>query len=311
MNLTPIFTVAFGVGLLVASASSVSGQTQPQDPAQLVQDGRKLSQAGKQREAIALYDEVLRTNPDLFDAHLAYGISLDLLGEYSKAQSHLARAIELAPDEQKQAARTAMAVSLVFEGKAREAAAFYQQSFDANVAAGKHGDAAAIANALGRLYLETGDISNAKRWYETGYETARRQPDEPGSQLKLWELRWHHALARIAAREGKADEAKQHVEAAHKLMVDTPALKEQGPTLAYLDGYVALYLGDYDKALAALAQADQKDPFILMLQARAQEKLGRAAQAKETWTRVLEQNGHGLQNALARPAARKALENKS
>jgi len=64
---------------------------------------------------------------------------------------------------------------------------------------------------------------------------------------------------------------------------------------------------DPKAALNALARADQTDPFILMLIAQAQELTKQRVAARETWQRILTLNGHSLQNALARPAARAAL----
>lgn len=277
------------------------------DPLTLVQQGRRLNTAGKQPEALALYERALALNPDLFDAHLASGIALDLMGRYAEARTHLARAIALAPTEGKVAALNAMAVSYAFERKADEGAPFYQQAFDAE-ASERPASAAEEANALGRLYLECGNTRQARRWYETGYETARRQKDEPGSQLDLWQFRWLHAQARIAARAGHASEARERIAAARKLVSTSSSLSDQQPALAYLDGYVALYTGDAHRALEALRGADQQDPFILMLEARASEKTGDRAGAQSFWRAVLALNGHSLQNAFARPAARKAAE---
>jgi len=299
--------VAVAVTLLGIAGPSLRGQEQP-DPLQLVQQGRRLNAAGRQADALALYERALRINPDLFEAHLASGIALDLLGRYDEARTHLTRAIELAPEDAKRAALTAMAVSWAFERKAAQSAEFYRQVFDADAALGRHAAAAEIANALGRLYLETGDSKSARRWYETGYEKARRQPDEPASQLKLWEFRWLHAQARIAARESRP--AEDGVQAVRALVASSKELADQAPAVAYLEGYVALYRQDPSGALAALAKADQTDPFILVLIARAQTQLKRSDDARRTWQQVLTLNGHSLQNALARPEARKALASK-
>ncbi len=289
---------------LLAPGLSVA---QAPDPLKLVQQARRLNARGHQEEAIARYQQALQVNPDLFDAHLGEGIALDLAGRYGAARQHLNRAIELAPPDGKLPALNAMAVSYAFECKAGEGATFYKQAFDLRSAAGRLADAAEEANALGRLYLECGDPENAHRWYQTGYETARRQPEEPGASLDLWKLRWIHAQARIAARAHHPGEARAQVAAAKALVAATPSLEDQGPTLAYLEGYVALYLGDPRAALTALGGADQSDPFVLMLEARAHAAVGEKSAALDAWRTVLTLNGHSLQNAFARPAARKAL----
>jgi tetratricopeptide (TPR) repeat protein len=302
-------TRALSVIAVAAASLAVAGPlaAQSTDPLKLVQQGRRLNAAGRQAEALALYEKALALQPDLFAGHLAAGMALDLLGRYQEARTHLTRAIELAPPEARVNALDAMAVSYAFESRADAGAPFYQQSFDLRLAAGRFSDAGEEANGLGRLYLECGDLGKATQWYRTGYETARRQPSEAGSMLDLWEFRWLHAQARIAARAHDATAARAHVSAAEALVRSSKGLSDQGPTLAYLRGYVALYLDDPAGALAALGGADHDDPFVLMLAARAHEALGQRAAAETAWKKVLTLNGHSLQNAFARPAARKAL----
>jgi tetratricopeptide (TPR) repeat protein len=297
--LAPVLTLA-----ILMVPSTARGQAEPSDPAQLVQQGRRLNAAGKQAEAIQLYQKALAAKPDLFEAHLALGIALDLQGRYSEARSHLARAIALAPPETKVTALNAMGVSYAFERNADKGAEFYRQAYDLE-STERPAAAAEEANALGRLYLESGNAAQARRWYQTGYETARRQRDEPGSQLDLWQFRWLHAQARIAAHQGARREARAKLAEAQALVAKTPALSDQGPALAYLAGYVELHVGNAKAALTALAGADQRDPFVLMLEARAAEKAGDAAAASKFWQQILTLNGHSLQNALARPEARK------
>ena len=78
--------------------------------------------------------------------------------------------------------------------------------------------------------------------------------------------------------------------------------------MAYLAGYVALYLGDAASARAELAKANQEDPFVLMLEAEAAEKAGDKAAATRYWQEILKINGHGLQHALSRPTATQKVE---
>lgn len=292
--------------VLVALAGPLDAQPDSVDPIKLVQQGRRLNGEGKQAEALALYEQALKASPDLFEGHLASGIALDLMGRYEEARQHLTRAIALAPPDAKVNALDAMAVSFAFEGKADQGAPFYQQAFDME-SAERPASAAEQANALGRLYLETGNTKNAARWYQTGYEMSRRQKDEPGSQLDLWRFRWLHAQARIAVREKRITDANANRAAAKALVAATKSLSDQGPALAYLDGYLALYSGEPKAALTALAGADEQDPFVVLLQARASELAGDKAGAATFWRKVLTFNGHSLQNAFARPAARKAM----
>ena len=278
------------------------------DPMALVNEARRLIADGRIEEGIERYRRALQAQPDLFEAHLGIGIALDIGLRFADARTHLSKALELAPEDAKVQALNALAVSYAFEGNAREAASFYQQVFDRHMADSNFGSAAGTANALGRVYLETGDVENARRWYETGYETARRQPDSAGAQLSLWEFRWLHAQGRIAARQGRVDEARAHVAAAQALISKDPALKDEWPTWHYLDGYVKLHAKDYAAAIDTLQKADDDDPFVLAMLARAYEAAGNHARSRETWRRVLTFSGHSLQVAFSRPEASRKLK---
>lgn len=297
------------MAIVLASVTALNDRARAQatDPLELVTQGRKLHQAGKYDEALALFQRALAADAKLFDAHLAAGVSLDLKGDYVKAREHIAKAIELAPETAKGQALTTMAVSYVFEGRAADAAAYYQKQFDRQVAAGAMDGAAATANALARVYLESGDLEKAREWYERGYEHARKLTGIPPDQVDLWELRYQHALSRIAARRGDAAETGKR-QAAVKALVDKGGLNaEQLPVYQYLAGYNAFHLKQYDKAIEELAKADQRDPFILALLAQAYEQKGDKASAREYYTKVLASSAHNIQNACARPLAKKRL----
>jgi len=296
--------------VLLLSGAVCAQQTPAPTALDLVKQGQKLNSEGKQDEALALYRQALEVSPDLYEAHLESGIALDLKGNYAEARQHLTKAVELAPAAAKQQALRSMAFSYAFEGNASEAAKFEQQVFDARMFAHDFIGAAETANELARIYLESGDPTNAYKWYQTGYETAQHKPDLSDADKNLWLFRWEHAQARIAARTGKADEARQHVAAA-KSALDKANNPDQARFFPYLTGYVAFYTGDYKTALADLQKADQRDPLILALLGETYEKSGDRSQAMDYYRKVLTSNAHNPTNAFARPLAEKKLAGKS
>lgn len=289
-----------------ARQAAATAQEPAPDPIELVKQARRLNLDGKLAESLALYNQALARDPGLFEAHLGIGIVLDLEGRYADARRHFAKAIEVAPEEAKSQALTAMGVSFAFGNDARSASKFYQQVFDRHMAATDFAGAAEDANALGRVCLEAGDLDEAYRWYETGFETARRQKDPASADIDLWDLRWAHARARIAARRGDAAEARKQT-AVVKALVEKGTNPEQAIQYPYLAGYVDFYLKDYAGAIAELQKADARDPFIQVLLAQAFEKSGQGAAAREHYTKVLESNAHSPNNAFARPLARRKL----
>src|SRR2546427_5570918 len=275
-------------------------------PADLVKQGEKLNSEGKQDQALALYKKALKADPALYEAHLDSGIALDLKGNYAEAREHFAQALSLAPADSKRQALRATAMSYAFEGKADEAAKFEQQVFDQRLAKNDFIAAGETANELARIYLESGDTGHAFNLYKLGYDTALRKPDLTDADKNLWLFRWENAQARIAARRGKADEAREHVASA-KVALDKANNPDQARFYPYLTGYVAFYGGDYKTAIADLQRADQRDPFILSLLAQAYEKSGDQTRATDYYRKVLASNAHNPTNAFARPLAKKKL----
>jgi Flp pilus assembly protein TadD len=294
------------IPLLASVLVAIPLAAQEAGPPSMVRQARALNAAGQQAEAIKLYDEILAGSPKLYDAHYGRAIALDLAGRFSDAHQEFARALELASDDEKSQAQLGAAISYVFDGDATRAASLYQEVYDQQVAAQSYGGAGEIANALGRIYLESGDSAEALRWYRTGHDAAIKQPDEPPALQDLFNMRWAHAQARIAARRGDAATARSQMAAA-KAILDKGTNPEENIQYPYLAGYVALYLKNYTEAIAELQQADQKDPFVLMLLAESYEGAGDQARARAAYTKVLASNAHSLNNAFARPVAQKKL----
>jgi tetratricopeptide (TPR) repeat protein len=310
-SLVFLLSVSAAVAAQARVQPAAPGQAQPghsaDSPAmQVVKQARELSSQGKQDEAIAAYQRALAMSPQLVEAEIGIGAALDLKGDYAQARQHFSKALDMAaPEAQPQVLRT-MAVSYAFTREPNEAAKFEQRALDARLAANQFDNAAEIANELARVYLESGDVDNAYRWYERGHELGFRTQNLKPADKDLWDFRWEHAQARIAARRGQRDEAQKHVAAA-KAILDKGTIPGQARFFPYLTGYVAFYGDDYKTALADLQQADQHDPFILSLIAQTYDKLGDNAQAKEFYRKVLAINAHNVTNAFARPLAKQKL----
>lgn len=276
-------------------------------PNPILQEAQKRADEGKNDEALALYRKALAAEPKSMDAHLGAGRALDFMGQYNEARRHYVQAIELATPEARAQALSAMAVSYAFESNAAEAAKFYQKLFGEQMAAGNPSGAAGTANALGRVYLESGDRENAEKWYRTGYETSKQITSLSDSARDLWLMRWHHAQGRIAARRGNTAEARRHASALSEVLAKGQNERER-PQYQYLLGYIALEAGEYDQAIAELEKGNLTDSFVLGLIGRAYEKKGDAEKAKAYYTKVLASPSHLVNTAFARQWARKYLK---
>jgi tetratricopeptide (TPR) repeat protein len=238
---------------------------------------------------------------------VAQGIALDLDGHYTEARAKLSQAIDQAPtDSAKARPRRTLAISYAFTCDTRDVSRYERQVIDAVVAKKDFNDAADVSNELGRMLLECGDVNDALTTYRSGHDFALRQANLSDSTKDLWDFRWEHAQARIAARRGHAADAHAHVAAA-KAILDKGTNPDQRRFFPYLTGYVALYTGDTKSAIADLEQADQRDPFILCLLAIASERSGDASAATPYYRKILDLKAHSPGMAFARPMARRKL----
>jgi tetratricopeptide (TPR) repeat protein len=122
----------------------------------------------------------------------------------------------------------------------------------------------------------------------------------------LWNFRWEHAQARIAARRGNIAAAQEHVAAA-KAILDKGTNPDQAQFFPYLRGYVAFYGQDYKTALEELLKANQNDPFIQCLLGQTYEKLGEKDKAIESYRKASAAIAHNPPAAYAVPLAKKRL----
>ncbi len=254
---------------------------------------------------MASIDKALATDPKLFEGLLAKGIALDIKGDYPGARKFLEDANSVANDDARDPVFTAIAVSYVFEGDVANAARYYQRLFDRYIAASRIDTAAETANALARVYLETGDIKNAEQWAMTGRENAKKLSGLPEDQVDLWTMRWHHAASRIAARKGDHKTAAREAEEVKKLVDKNQQNATQMPIYLYLTGYNALYASATTTRSRRCRRRTCADPFILACSRRPTRRRGMPRTRRRPTTKVLDVAGHSVQNALTRPLAKK------
>ena len=289
-------------------AAVLSGAPQTADPEELVKQGRTLFSRGQHDEAERLYRQAIAISPRSFEAARALGILLNLKGQYPEARTHLERAVMVAPTNTvRHQALATLALSYAFEGKFDAVVREYESLRRQQQVDGDASGAAASARALGRILLEAGDIANGRKWYEVGYQEWKPQPSQPESERLLWDLRWRHMQARVAAREGRVDDARRLLGEFEGLMKKRGRLNEDNAIYRWVAGYVSFYAKDYNAAIDHLTHGDTDDPFILDLIGRAYETKGDLTNARQYYRRVMESNVYNLQSAIARPHARAKL----
>jgi len=301
--------VALAVSVLLLLLPAVFAQAPgpPQQQPEFIRQGQQLMREGKLEDALALYRQTLQATPDSLPANVAAGSVLDLMGRGEEARQYFQKAIDAADTpERKAMAHRAMAISYAFEGNCGKAAEYEQQIFDYYGTQKNFFQQGEIADEAARVCIEAGDLDAAAKWYKTGHDSGLKEPGIEPARVDLWEFRWEHAQARIAARRGNREEAQKHVAAA-KAILDKGTNPQQAQFFPYLVGYVEFYAGDYKAALDELSQANQNDPFIQCTIGLTYEKLKDKEKAVEFYRKAAAAIAHNPPAAYAVPFAKKRL----
>lgn len=300
--------VLFTAGLFAQAA----GEQQPE----FIKRGQQLLHEGRLEEALSLYDQTLKATPDSLPALLAAGSVLDLIGRGVDARNFFQKAIHFAATPEIQArAQRAMSISYAFEADCAKTIEYEQKVFDYYASIKNFYQQGEIADEAARVCLDSvdfdhesaaGDLERAIYWYQLGHDTGLKEPDIKPARVDLWNFRWAHAQARIAARKGNQAAARKHVNDA-KLILDKGAIPEQVPFFPYLEGYVAFFGKDYKVALEQLLKANQNDPFVQCLLGRTFEALDESDKAAEHYSKAAAATAHNPPAAYAVPWAKKRL----
>jgi tetratricopeptide (TPR) repeat protein len=279
---------------------------QPQQP-EFVKQAQQLMREGKLQEALTLFRQTLQSSPLSVPANLGAGIVLDLLGQGEEARKYFSKAIDVSDTlERKAASQRAMAMSYAFEGNCSKTIEYETKVIEYDVSINNFFQQGEIADEAARVCLDSGDFDAAYKWYQTGHDTGLKEPDIKPARVDLWNFRWEHAQARLAARRGDQKAAQKHLSAA-KAIFDKGSNPEQAPFFPYLKGYVAFHAGDYKPALEEFLKANQNDPYIQCLTAQTYEALGDKDKAMEFYRKTSAATGHNPPAAYAVPFSKKKL----
>jgi len=297
-----LLVVLFAFPVLFAQAPG-GQQQQPE----FIKQGQQLMREGKFDDALALFRRTLQTSPDSRPANIAAGSVLDLMSKGAEARKYFQKAIDTADTpEHKAMSQRAMAMSYAFEANCRETVAYEGRVFDYYGGVKNFFQQGEIADEAARVCIDSGDLDTAYKWYKIGHDAGLKEENIQPARVDLWQFRWEHAQARIAARRGNAAEAQKHVAAA-KVILDKGTNPEQMQFFPYLKGYVAFYSGDYQAALAELLKANQNDPFIQCLIGQTYDKLDRKDEAVEFYRKAVAAPAHNAPAAYALPFAKRKL----
>jgi tetratricopeptide (TPR) repeat protein len=246
---------------------------------------------------------------------------LDVEGQHASARAIFQALIDGAATPAARAvAQRRMAISHAFEGHCAEAVRYeemvieYWKTREAAEPQNAFYQEGEMANEAARVCIDAGDFNTAERMYKRGSDLGLREPEPRTHAKSLWDFRLAHAQARLAARRGKAADAKRAMAQARALLdADTAMASQQARFYPYLVGYVALYTDDLPTADSELTKAiampgNTNDPFLHALLGMTYEKMGDAVRARPMFQQAYDlSTGHNPPAAFSRPFARRKL----
>jgi Flp pilus assembly protein TadD len=300
--------ISLVLAAMLAAAATAQQQTQPE----AVRQGQQLVRQGKLAEALDLYRQAVHANPDSWAVYNAAGQALDLAGRGADAREHFEKAASLAPDARAKAqVLRNIAISWAFEGDCKNTGKYEQQVIDYWAMVPDFYQQGEMADEAGRVCIDVRDLDAAREWYRKGRDLGLKQPDITAARKALWDFRWEHAQARLAARKGDQAEAHRHAASAQAALEgmkpDAQLYRQQAGFVPYLSGYLAFYSGNYQAAIEELQKDTRDDPFVQCLIGQAYEKLGRRGEAMESYRKAAAATAHNPPTAYARPFARRKL----
>lgn len=265
-----------------------------------------LMKMGRFEEAIAKYKQALEIDPNFVASYVGISNNQMFLGEMDAARETLATLTEVArTDGERRQACTWTAASYLHQDDFDGALAEIQRRYDIAAETDDRSAMSGDLNLMGDILLRAGRTDRAVEKYEASVDMMLSS-DATDEVKKATERNIVFDLARVALWRGDLAAATE-LAADYREAVAEHDIRFEVQQSHELDGMVALAEGDNDTALVQLAQANQQNPEVLMLTARARAAAGDVAAARQACQRVIDFNQLGFNLAYVRNNARRLL----
>jgi tetratricopeptide (TPR) repeat protein len=266
-----------------------------------------LMKMGRFEESIAKYEKALEIDPNFVASYV--GISNDqmFLGDTVAARETLATLEEVArTDGERRQACTWAAASYLHENDFDGALAEIQRRYDIAAETDDRSAMSGDLNLMGDILLRAGRGDQAIEKYEASIDMMLAS-DATDDVKKATERNILFDLARVALWKGNLEDASVlasdygEAVAEHYIRFEVRQSHE-------LDGMVALAEGNIATAFEELAQANQQNPQVLLLTARAHAAAKDSEAARQVCQQVIDFNQLNFNLAYVRITARQMLE---
>jgi tetratricopeptide (TPR) repeat protein len=278
----------------------------PGEPNPYDSQAELLLRMGRFDEAIAAYEKALAIDPRFVASYVGIASAHVFAGRGEEARATLQKLRGVARnDGELRQAEFWTAVSWLHEGATDRALEAMRAEY---AIAERSGDAANMAQdviTMGQILLHAGQHDRALAEFERAVAIAEagKVPPEVKENVRrnhLFFAAWT-AIARGDLATGRARAEAYRAEALKK------AIPFEVRRTHELAGQLALAGKDGARAVTELRAANQQDPYVLTLLARAYQASGDAKKARATWKKAAEWNQLSFPYAFVRAEARRAI----
>ncbi len=266
-----------------------------------------LMKMGRFEDSIASYEKALSIEPTFIASYIGIANNLIFMDRTQDARAALSRIAEIArTGGELRQMHTWKAASHLHEGDFDGALAEVQSRYDI---AAENDDRVAMSgdlNLMGDMLLEAGFSEEASARYEASVEMmeASEATDDIKEAVRRNDI-YESARLALAARdletaENLADDYREAV-ALHNVRFEVQQSRQ-------LDGLVALASGEPEAALFELANANQQNPRVLLLNALAFSAAGDREAARAACLQVVNFNQINFNLASVRGTAQRMLD---
>jgi tetratricopeptide (TPR) repeat protein len=262
---------------------------------------------GRFEESIEQYQKALAVNPNFVASHIGIATNYNFLGKYDEARLQLEKLFDMARnDGESRAAKFAMTVSYVDEGKMEKALKELQWQFELGT---KNNDAPNMAGDLilmGNILYESGKYNDAMKHYEKAHKVISESDLSDEIKANAGRTLLYNS-ARIAVAKKNIKEAEHH---AQELLQSAQSINNtfQIWLANEVIGMISMQEKDYDQAIDSFLRANLQNPYNLYRLAEAYQAAGQQAAAEDYFSETADHNTlNSMQYAFVRHKAAEKL----
>jgi tetratricopeptide (TPR) repeat protein len=266
-----------------------------------------LMKMGRYEESIAGYQKALAIDPNFVPSYIGIGNNRMFMGRFEDARTAFSEIEAIARgDAERRLICTWRAASYLHEEDFENAFDEIQRRYDIAAETDDRGSMSADLNFMGGISLRAGRADEATEYYQAQVEMI--QSSDVTDEVKQAAVRNKtYDLTRVALWNGDLATATELADA-YREAVEIHKVRFEIQRTHELDAMIAIAEGDPDDAILHLEQANQQDPQIWLLKARAHAAKGDIESARLACEHVIDFNQLSINLAFVRNTARELLE---